>query len=154
MEGHELLRRIALAISPVVMLSLTAILINGVANKDADISERIRQLTRELREQIPDVRRTSILAQLPLFVRRVRSAERSLLLLYLAELDFVVLVILLVTLSEHGLPEAALFVTGLLILAAALALEVWSHAIAGKTMERELRDSMKEFDRRKRPREA
>lgn len=130
--------RISTAITPAILLSMTALLIGNVGAQDADLSERIRGLTRERRETTNENRRASITEQLRYFERRVVCSQWAHLLLYCAELLFVLLVISLTFRTQSGVLEAVFFVGGLVLLAAALAFEVHSLSIAGRTMVMEL----------------
>ncbi|HVK71874.1 MAG TPA: DUF2721 domain-containing protein [Kofleriaceae bacterium] len=132
------MQQISNALAPVVLLSLTALLMSNVGKRDADLALRIRCFTEELRAGVSPRRRASIRAQLPSFRLRLRLAQRAHLLFYCAELVFTLMLILLSLGKSHGSLEAWLLMLGLTLLMLALALEVIGLSLAGRTISEEL----------------
>jgi hypothetical protein len=63
---------VATAVTPVVMVSATAILVSGVNTRYIAISDRVRALAREYRdERISPERRRNIRRQMTIFRRRL-----------------------------------------------------------------------------------
>ncbi len=76
---------VAVAVTPVVMVSATAILIGGVSAKHQALADRLRLLMAEFRSpQTSEARKQSVLAQVKLFRRRLKYATLSHLGLYVA----------------------------------------------------------------------
>jgi len=81
------------AVAPIVMVSAAGLLFMGVQTKNLHLSDRIRTLMAEYRALTPkpadEARRQQILQQVVLFNRRIRLSQRSLELLYIAIVCFV-----------------------------------------------------------------
>ena len=76
---------ISAAITPVVMISANAILIGAISSKHQSMSDRLRALTAEWRnEATPVVRRDAIAGQVRLFNQRLRWVTWSHIVLYTA----------------------------------------------------------------------
>lgn len=135
------------AIAPIVLVSAAGLLYNGVQTKNLHLSDRIRALTAEMRHPAtPPDRRQQVLDQLPYLAKRIRLSQRSLEMLYLAILCFVMTSLLLAAMLWVGasaLPSvtAALFAIGVVLLIAALGLEFVEMWIGLKTIEIETRDT-------------
>lgn len=132
------------AVAPIVLVSAAGLLFNGIQAKNLHLSDRIRALAAEARH--PDIslaRRKDVLAQLPLFYRRIRLSQWSLDCLYLAILCFVLTSLLLASVLWRGAPVlptlvATIFLGGVGVLVIALLLEFVEMAIALKTIEIEI----------------
>jgi hypothetical protein len=140
--GNDPLQVVAAAVTPVVMVSATAILTSGVNARYMAISDRVRNLTREFRESstAPE-RRKNIEMQLTIFRRRVHHVSWATRLLYTAVACFVA-VALVISIS-HGrsmLPFVTLplFVTGLGLIATALLFQIWELRESNRTIELEI----------------
>lgn len=87
------LESITSAVAPVVMVSAAGLLLLGIQTKNLHLADRLRGLTTEYRVLGDDgdgkERRRQILDQLPLFARRIRLTQRSLELLYVSVVCFV-----------------------------------------------------------------
>jgi hypothetical protein len=142
MTASDLVANIGTALTPVVAITVTAILGNGLGSKHAQLGTRIRDLTAELRdESTSESRRRSIRAQLPCFATRQRLSHCAHVLIYVSALVFVLLVIRLTFESAHGVVAAVLFVIGLLGILGALAFEIAELLLANRTIARELEDN-------------
>jgi hypothetical protein len=142
MTAAEVMSHISSALTPVVMITVTALMANGLSSKHALLATRMRELTAELRAGLTtEERRGSIRAQLALFDLRLRLAHGAHLLIYIAALLMMLLVILLTIERSHGGIDAALFVMGLVCASAALALAIAELVFADRTMVFELSGS-------------
>jgi uncharacterized protein DUF2721 len=134
------------AVAPVVMVSAAGLLFNGVQTKNFHLSDRIRGLMAELRDPATaSERRGQITAQLVLFNRRLRLNQRSLEMLYVAIVCFVVPSLLLASTLWVGRPVLPIVITlifalGVALLIIALGLEFVEMWISLKTIEIEMGD--------------
>ena len=77
-EFGDPLKIVATAVTPVVMVSATAILIAGVNARYISVSDRVRKLAREYRaEGLSDERRSSIRMEVTIFYCRGRRPPGS-----------------------------------------------------------------------------
>jgi len=143
---EELLQLITAAVTPVVMVSVAAVLILGINSKHQSIADRIRNLSGEFRN--PDTsaaRRDSIAQQMVLLRQRVNYATTGQSLLYLAIALFLATVILII-LSRAVIswtPAAfGLFLVGVLLMLLAVILEFQELRLASRTLALEMRDSV------------
>jgi hypothetical protein len=143
---EELLQLITAAVTPVVMVSVGAVLILGINSKHQSIADRIRNLTGEFRH--PDTtasRKDAISRQMVLFRQRVSYASTAQSLLYLAIALFLATVILII-LSRTGLswtPAAfGLFLAGVLLMLTAVILEFRELRLASRTLAMEMEESV------------
>jgi len=142
MTAAEVVANIGTALTPVVVITVTALLANGLGSKHAELAARIRDLTAELRdESTSERRRSSILAQLASFETRQKLAHSAHVVIYASTLVLVLLVVLLTFQSAHAAVAATLFVIGLVGISAALALEIGELLMANRTIARELEDN-------------
>jgi hypothetical protein len=94
---EDLLQLITAAVTPVVMVSVAAVLILGINSKHQSIADRIRNLTGEFRSPGTRAeRQEEISRQMLLFQRRVFYAGTAQLLLYFAIALFLATVILII----------------------------------------------------------
>jgi hypothetical protein len=128
------LESLTAAVAPVVMVSAAGLLFNGVQTKNLHLSDRIRSLAAEHRDSAtPPDRRVQVLEQLPLFDKRSRLSQRSLEMIYVAIVCFVITSLLLASTLWVGPPVLPIVVTliflggvGALILALCLEFgEMW-----------------------------
>jgi hypothetical protein len=126
------LESIGAAVAPVVMVSAAGLLLLGIQTKNLHLADRLRGLTTEYRALGEDARDAErgrqIRAQLPLFARRIRLTQRSLELLYVSVVCFVMTSLVLASgpwLSGALVPvlAAGLFLGGVALLLLALLVE-------------------------------
>lgn len=138
------LQLIASAVTPVVLVSATAILISGVNARYIAIADRIRSLAAEFRNAATTpARRDSIKKQLPAFQIRVSLAAWSIRGLYLASGCFVTMALIIsATLWREIIATATvpLFVGGITLLLLSIALELLELQYANKTLFVEISD--------------
>ncbi len=143
------LRIVTTAVTPVVMVSATAILLSGVNARYLAVSDRIRALSHEYRtEHITAARRENIREQMVIFHHRMDLVSWSSRILYLAICCFIS-VALLICLStwRHMLTAVTLpiFGLGVLMVGTAVVLQLLEVQASRKTIDLEasevLRDS-------------
>jgi hypothetical protein len=138
MQVDNPLQVIATAVTPVVLVSATAILISGVNSRHIAIADRIRSLTAEYRNTATTpARRASIDRQLPAFQLRIQLASWSIRGLYMASACFITMALIIsATLWREMIAVATvpLFVAGILLLLISIVLELWELQEANKTL--------------------
>jgi hypothetical protein len=143
-HGFSLTGLISAAVAPVVLISATAILWSGFANKYGNMSDRLRNLAAEFRHpDTPPARRQNLLAQIGLFHRRVIAMWVGSGLLSLALLSFLATVLLVVFAERRaalGVAGAVFLMLGLLLLTGAILMELHEVRLARLTMAGELSD--------------
>lgn len=144
MSIDDPLQVVASAVTPVVLVSATAILISGVNSRHIAIADRIRSLTAEYRTAATSQsRRAGINRQLPAFQLRIRLASWAIRGLYLASACFVTMALLIsATLWRRMLAVATLplFVTGILLLLLSIVCELCELQKANSTLFDEIAD--------------
>ena len=143
---EELLQLITAAVTPVVMVSVAAVLILGINSKHQSIAERIRALSGEFRDAgTAAVRKAGISQQMILLRRRVTYASAAQSLLYLAIALFLATVILII-LSRTGIswtPVAfGIFLAGVFLMLAAVILEFQELRLSSRTLALEMQESL------------
>jgi hypothetical protein len=143
-EATDPLRVVASAVSPVVMVSATAILISGVNSRYISISDRVRNLTHEFREYDPsNERRRNIKSQMIIFRHRLRLVSWATRVLYAAAGCFVSVAVLISASAwlrgTEGL-TLPLFLFGLVLTVAAIGFQVMELQASNATIELESRD--------------
>ncbi len=142
------LQGLTAAVGPIVLVSAAGLLFNGIQTKNLHISDRIRGLNAELRSSATtDDRRRQVMAQIPLFDRRIRLSQRALELLYLSILCFVLTSLVLaaalwVAPMMLTLIVTPLFAGGVILLAIALVLEFVEMRLGLRTIEIEVDRAM------------
>jgi hypothetical protein len=114
---------VADAVTPVVMISANAILINTISSKHQAMSDRLRALTAEWRTaSTTPARRESIRMQVRFFSMRIAWIARAHYLLYVATACFTLMVIALaLQLQALSLP---LLLLGVVLMLVAIVLEL------------------------------
>jgi hypothetical protein len=144
MQIDNPLQLVATAVTPVVLVSATAILISGVNSRYIAIADRIRSLTAEYRNPATtDARRAGINRQLPKFQIRVRLVSWAIRGLNLAAVCFVAMALIIsATLWRKMLAIATvpLFITGILLLMSAIVCELLELQVANQTLSAEIAD--------------
>jgi len=138
------LQIVASAVTPVVLVSATAILIGGVNSRHISIADRIRSLTAEYRSPATSPeRRAGIERQLPIFKRRIQLATWSIRGLYFASACFVTMALIIsATLWRKMLAIATvpLFVLGIVSVLFSIVCELWELQEANRTLLGEISD--------------
>ena len=145
MQIDKPLEVVASAITPVVLVSATAILIGGINARYMAIADRIRALTAEYRAAgTSQARLASISRQLPIFKLRVRLVSWAIRALYVASGCFVGMALLIsATLWRKMLAIATvpLFLSGILLLIFAIVCELFELKAANRTLFTDISDS-------------
>ncbi len=133
---------IALAVTPAVMISATAILIGTVSTKHGAMADRLRALMAEYRT--PDVtaeRRRNIEQQCGLFQRRLKMTTNAHVALYVAA-GFFILMVLAIGISSSAATSQLilypLFLAGTLSLGYGVVQEVRELHFADRTLQLEV----------------
>jgi hypothetical protein len=149
MQIDDPLQIVASAVTPVVLVSATAILIGGVNSRHIAIADRIRLLTAEHRNPATLPARRSVIArQLPVFKLRIALASWSIRGLYFASVCFVTMALIIsATLWRKMLAVATvpLFVFGIILVLLSIVCELWELQEANRT----LFDEISDLDRQK-----
>lgn len=143
-QVEDPLRVVTAAVTPVVMISASAILISGINSKHQALSDRVRGLAAEFRETDTSmVRKENILDQIRLFRRRLRYVAIAHISLYCATACFVAMVMVIsFTIRVSTLVAATLpfFMAGVVLLLIAVGFEIRELRMSNETMRLELSD--------------
>jgi hypothetical protein len=138
------LRVVTAAVTPVVMISASAILISGINSKHQSLSDRVRGLAAEHRlVASTSVRKENIRNQIGFFRRRLRYVYIAHVSLYCATACFVAMVMVIsFTVKAASLVSATLpfFMAGVLLLLIAVSFEIRELRLSSETMRLELTD--------------
>jgi hypothetical protein len=135
---------ISAAVTPVVMISANAILINTISSKHQSMSDRVRSLTAEWRaHNTPVTRREAIAGQLRLFDERLRWITWSHIVLYAATACFIAMVMVIAAspaLQVLSGASLAMLIAGVTLMFAGIVLELMDLAKARTTVRLEVKD--------------
>jgi DNA-binding transcriptional regulator YbjK len=135
---NNALQVLASAVTPVVLVSATAILISGVNSRHISIADRMRTLSSEYRDvRTTDDRRTIIEQQMWMFNKRIHQVSWAIRSLYAAAWCFVAEVLLIsATLWRDSLVAATvpLFLVGILLMMVAIAMQLMELQEANRTL--------------------
>jgi hypothetical protein len=144
MQIDNPLQVVASAVTPVVLVSATAILISGMNSRYIAIADRVRSLTAEYRNtDTSGERRAGIDRQLPSFQLRVRLVSWAIRALNLATGCFLCMALIIsATLWRQMLAIATLplFVAGILLVIFSLVCELVELKEANRTLFAEISD--------------
>lgn len=132
------LQVLASAVTPVVLVSATAILISGVNSRHISIADRMRTLSREYRDvQTNEDRRTLIEQQMWMFNKRIHLVSWAIRNLYAAAWCFVAEVLIIsATLWRDSLVAATvpLFLLGIVLMMVAIVMQLLELHEANRTL--------------------
>jgi hypothetical protein len=135
---------ISAAVTPVVMISATAILIGAISSKHQSMSDRMRALTAEWRQAATsEIRREAIARQVRLFDERLRWVTWSHIVLYTATACFIATVIVIAAspaLEALSGASLGLLIAGVVMMFLGILLELFDLAKARATARLEVRD--------------
>ena len=147
----DTLKVVATAVTPVVMVSATAILASGVNTRYISISDRVRSLAREYRDaDASQKRKASIQSQMIIFHRRMHLVSWASRVLYAAVGCFVAVALLIsLSVSKQILLGATLgmFLAGLGLVVLAIVLQLLELQQSNKTIEIESIDVLRGSDK-------
>jgi hypothetical protein len=132
------------AVTPVVLVSATAILISGINSRYISIADRLRALAHEYREaSVSETRRAAIVREIVAFEHRMHLISRAVRLLNGAVAAFIVdALIISATLWRDMLAVATLplFLTGIILILVALTFQLLELHSSDRTITYELSD--------------
>lgn len=132
------LQIVSAAVTPVVLVSATAILISGVSSRYIAISDRVRSLMKEFRDSTTgDERRAVIRSQLSIFERRVHLISWAIRILYVAAACFITVALLIsATLWREILIMATLplFLSGIVLIMVAIVFQLMELQASNRTI--------------------
>jgi hypothetical protein len=142
--GSDPLQILAAAVSPVVLVSATAILISGSNSRYISIADRMRALAHEFREatSTPE-RKTTISREIVSFQRRIQLVAWAVRALYAAVGCFITVVIIISASSRHQTLSAAtlpLFALGTTLIMTAIVCQLLELQISHRTICLEISD--------------
>jgi hypothetical protein len=144
MQIDNPLQVVASAVTPVVLVSATAILIGGINSRHMAISDRIRSLTSEHRNSATSpARLAGIARQLIVFQRRVRLVSWAIRGLFLATGCFIAMALIIsATLWRKMLAVATvpLFVAGIVLIIFSIVCELLELHESNRTLFMEIAD--------------
>ena len=145
------LKVVAIAVTPVVMVSATAILISGVNARYISISDRVRTLAREYRDAVTSrERQLNIRSQMQIFHRRLHLVSWATRVLYAAVGCYIADALLIsISVSKRILLGAtlAMFLIGLILTAFAIVLQLLELQQSNRTIEIESADVLSDSQR-------
>jgi hypothetical protein len=144
MSGQDTQAAISAAVTPVVMISATAILISAITTKHQSMSDRLRALTAEWRNaDTSAARREAIAHEVRLFDTRLRWVTWSHIILYIAAACFIAMVIVIAmspSLEELSGKSLGLLIAGVALMFVGILLELLDLARARATVRLEVKD--------------
>ena len=145
-----LLQTVTGAVTPVVLISASAVLIMGVNVKHQAHAERLRALAAELREgKFSPIRLECIRAQIRLFRRRYRLSQVAHLLLYMSVICYCLMVLLLGFFTKTAMSEdvvLGLLLAGIGLTFSACVFEISESQLGRTTIEMEILSSIEECE--------
>jgi len=142
--GTDPLQVLAAAVTPVVLVSATAILVSGVNSRYISIADKMRQLSQEFRSgQCTPERRASIASQMRIFETRIFLVAWAVRVLYASVCCFIaVAMVISATLWRKPLENITmpLFTTGILMILAAIICQLLELHLSNRTIALEVRD--------------
>ncbi len=140
----EPLQIVATAVTPVVMVSSTAILAGGVNSRYMAIADRVRTLAREYRDaQTPEARRQMVCRQMAIFERRVRLVSWAIRMCYVAMACFILMALVITATAFREMLIAVtvpLFLVGIGFLLTAIVFQLMELQAANVTIAMEVKD--------------
>jgi TRAP-type C4-dicarboxylate transport system permease small subunit len=145
------LKVVATAVTPVVMVSATAILASGVNTRYISISDRVRALAREYREvNTPSNRRSTIRLEMVIFHRRLHLVSWAARVLYTAVGCFIAVALLISVSLSKPIPAGitlAAFLIGLILTAVAIILQLLELQQSNRTIDLESADVLGDLEK-------
>jgi TRAP-type C4-dicarboxylate transport system permease small subunit len=144
------LKVVATAVTPVVMVSATAILASGVNTRYISISDRVRALAREYRDvNTPSNRRSTIRLEMVIFHRRLHLVSWAARVLYSAVGCFIAVALLISISLSKPIPAGitlAAFLIGLILTAVAIILQLLELQQSNRTIDLESADVLGDLE--------
>lgn len=144
MPPNDAMQVLAAAVTPVVLVSATAILISGTNSRYISISDRMRALAHEYRDaNCTEQRRLTISREMLTFQYRIRLVAWAVRALYTAVGAFITdALIISATLWRHILAAATLplFLVGILLIVLAIVCQLLELQSSDRTISLEISD--------------
>jgi hypothetical protein len=144
MSANDAIQVLTAAVTPVVLVSATAILISGTNSRYISLSDRMRALAQEYRDpNCIEPRRHTIFREMVIFQHRIHLVSWAVRALYLAVAAFIVdALIISATLWRHMLAAATLplFLIGILLVILAIVCQLLELQSSNRTVSLELSD--------------
>jgi Protein of unknown function (DUF2721) len=144
MPTNDAMQVLTAAVTPVVLVSATAILISGSNSRYISISDRMRALAHEYRDpNCLEQRKTTIFRQLLIFQHRIHLVSWAVRTLYMAVAAFIFdALIISATLWRHMLAAATLplFLIGILLIMLAIVCQLLELQSSNRTVSLEMSD--------------
>jgi len=144
MPTNDALQVLTAAVTPVVLVSATAILISGTNSRYISISDRMRALAHEYRDpNCMQQRRITISQELLIFQYRIHLVSWAVRALYIAVGAFIIdALIISATLWRHMLATATLplFLVGIVLMMLALVCQLLELQSSNRTVSLEMSD--------------
>jgi hypothetical protein len=144
MPTNDAMQVLTAAVTPVVLVSATAILISGTNSRYISISDRMRALAHEYRDpNCLEQRKTTIFRQLLIFQHRIHLVSWAVRALYMAVGAFIIdALIISATLWRHMLATATLplFLIGILLMMLAIVCQLLELQSSNRTVSLEVSD--------------
>lgn len=138
------LQVLAAAVTPVVLVSATAILISGVNSRYIAVADRMRALAHEYRDDsCPTERRALIFDEMRNFRRRIEMVAWAVRTLYLAVACFIIDALIISATAWRSTLQAAtlpFFLMGITLILISIILELAELQISGRTIKVEISD--------------
>jgi hypothetical protein len=143
-NGIDPMQVLAAAVTPVVLVSATAILISGVNSRYISIADKMRSLAQEFRSPAcVDPRRFIIITQMAIFRSRIRLVAWAVRVLYSAVACFIAMVMVIgATLWRRMLESTTLplFGLGIFLILTAIVCQLMELHLSNRTIALEVRD--------------
>jgi hypothetical protein len=144
MPTNDAMQVLTAAVTPVVLVSATAILISGTNSRYISISDRMRALAHEYRDpNCMQQRRITISRELLIFQHRIHLVSWAVRTLYMAVGAFIIdALIISATLWRHMLAAATLplFLIGILLIMLAIVCQLLELQSSNRTVSLEMSD--------------
>ena len=144
MPANDAIQVLTAAVTPVVLVSATAILISGTNSRYISISDRMRALAQEYRDpNCIQQRRITISHELLIFQHRIHLVSWAVRALYMAVGAFIIdALIISATLWRHMLAAATLplFLIGILLIMLAIVCQLLELQSSNRTVSLEMSD--------------
>lgn len=135
---------LAAAVTPVVLVSAAAILVGGVNSRYIAISDRMRALAQEYREESSSASRRSVIAiEMVTFKRRVKLVSWAVRALYAAVGCFTSVALMISAESWHKVPvpvSLPVFTLGIILIIAAIICQLLELGHSNRTLSLEIQD--------------
>jgi hypothetical protein len=143
-SGNDPMQILAAAVTPVVLVSATAILISGVNSRYISIADKMRALAQEFRfSTVLETRRAVISAQMDIFRHRIRLVAWAVRMLYVAVACFIAVAMVIGAATWRKMLESItlpLFALGISLILAAIVCQLLELHLSNRTIALEVRD--------------